>query len=130
VNYGEPVVALFFAACDPLEPRPFFGLTAQQQRHCAKKDLGLITTFRLGVDGGPMVNLLQPRFRYVTPQVSVRLPRHNNLGVPPQETTFVGAGYQAFVQDLSCGRHTIRDVRGFEGGAPEGNTIAIRVVHC
>jgi hypothetical protein len=131
VNYGEPVLALFFAACDPLEAPPFYGATAQQQRHCAKawprKNL---TAFRLSVDGAPAVNLLQPRFRYVTPQVSVRLPVHNILGVPAQRTTFVGAGYQAFVQDLSCGRHTITDVRGFDGGTPEGNTFVFRVVNC
>jgi hypothetical protein len=129
-NYGEPVVAFFFSACDPLEAPPFFGETAQQQRHCAKKDLRSLTTFRLSVDGGTAVNLLQPRFKYVTPQVSVRLPRHNIFGVPAQRTTYVGTGYQAFIQNLSCGRHTIRYVIGFDGGTPNSAIVTVRVVHC
>jgi hypothetical protein len=101
-----------FVFCDPVEPPPFFAVGEEAQRQCAVE--GLLTLPQLEfdailvtVDGGAPTDIGTERFLAVSPQGTAQLPEGNILGVDPQETTFVTAGYVAMLRPLPPGEHTI-----------------------
>jgi hypothetical protein len=96
--------------CDPVEPPPFFAVGEEAQRQCALEGLRTLLEFDailVTVDGGTPVDIGSDRFVAVSPQGTAQLPEGNVLGVTPQETTFVTAGYVAMIRPLPPGEHTI-----------------------
>jgi hypothetical protein len=111
VKPGTPV--FFYALggeCSSVEPPPFFGATAEEQRQCML-DFLRETPFDailVSIDGGPPVNIGLENFLAVSEQGTVDLPDPNILGVPGnRQATFVAAGYVALVRPLSPGSHMI-----------------------
>jgi hypothetical protein len=96
--------------CDPVEPPPFFAVGEEAQRECALEGLRTLLEFDailVTVDGGTPIDIGIERFVAVSPQGTAQLPEGNILGVAPQETTFVTAGYVAMLRPLPPGEHTI-----------------------
>ncbi len=111
VKPGTPVF-LFggFLFCDEVEGPPFFAVGEEAQRECAVEGLHTLLEFDailVTVDGGTPVDIASERFIAVSPQGTAQLPEGNILGVAPQETTFVTAGYVAMLRPLPPGEHTI-----------------------
>jgi hypothetical protein len=111
VKPGTPVF-LFggWVFCDPVEPPPFFAVGEEAQRQCALEGLRTLLEFDailVTVDRGTPVDIGSDRFVAVSPQGTAQLPEGNVLGVAPQETTFVTAGYVAMIRPLPPGEHTI-----------------------
>jgi hypothetical protein len=99
-----------FVFCDEVEPPPFFGVGEEAQRQCAVEGLRTLLEFDailVTVDGGTPIDIASERFLAVSPQGTAQLPEGNILGVAPQETTFVTAGYVAMLRPLPPGEHTI-----------------------
>ena len=116
-----------FVFCDPLEAPPFFAIGEEAQRQCAVEGLLTLPQVKLDailvtVDGRRPVDIGRKRFLAVSPQGTAQLPEDNILGVAPQETTFVTAGYVAMLRPLRPGEHTIT-VEGV-GGPFAGITSA------
>jgi hypothetical protein len=111
VKPGTPV--FLFGAwvfCDPVELPPFFAVGEEAQRQCALEGLRTLLEFDailVTVDGGTPIDIGTDRFMAVSPQGTAQLPEGNVLGVAPQETTFVTAGYVAMIRPLRPGEHTI-----------------------
>jgi hypothetical protein len=121
-----------FASCDPVEPPPFFAVGEEAQRQCAVE--GLLTLPQLAfdailvtVDGGTPTDIGTDRFLAVSPQGTAHLPEGNILGVDPQETTFVTAGYVAMLRPLPPGEHTIT-VEVVGGPTPGITSATVNVV--
>jgi hypothetical protein len=96
--------------CDEVEPPPFFAVGEKAQRQCALEGLHTLLEFDailVTVDGRRPVDIARKRFLAVSPQGTAQLPEDNILGVDPQETTFVTAGYVAMLRPLRPGEHTI-----------------------
>jgi hypothetical protein len=96
--------------CDPVEPPPFFAVGEEAQRQCALEGLQTLLEFDailVTVDGGTPIDIGSDPFVAVSPQGTAQLPEGNVLGVAPQETTFVTAGYVAMIRPLPPGEHTI-----------------------
>lgn len=104
-----------FVFCDPVEPPPFFAVGEEAQRQCAVEGLHTLLEFDailVTVDGGAPTDIGTERFVAVSPQGTAQLPEDNILSteqnpIPPQETTFVTAGYVAMLRPLPPGEHTI-----------------------
>ena len=96
--------------CDEVEPPPSFAVGEKAQRRCAIEGLQTLLGFDailVTVDGHRPVDIARNRFLAVSPQGTAQLPEGNILGVAPQETTFVAAGYVAMLRPLRPGKHTI-----------------------
>ena len=96
--------------CDEVEPPPFLAVGEEAQRQCAVEGLHTLLEFDailVTVDGGTPTNIATERFVAVSPQGTAQLPEGNILGVAPQQTTFVTAGYVAMLRPLPPGEHTI-----------------------
>jgi hypothetical protein len=99
-----------FVFCDEVEKPPFFAVGEEAQRDCAVQGLSTLFDFDailVTVDGGTPTDIASERFLAVSPQGTAQLPEGNILGVDPQETTFVTAGYVAMLRPLPPGEHTI-----------------------
>ena len=99
-----------FVFCDEVEPPPFFAVGEEAQRQCAVEGVHTLLEFDailVTVDGGTPTDIGSERFLAVSPQGTAQLPEGNVLGVLPQETTFVTAGYVAMLRPLPPGEHTI-----------------------
>jgi hypothetical protein len=115
VKPGTPV--FFYALggeCSDVEPPPFFGATAEEQRQCMLDFLRPqdrpppFDAIEVRIDGGPPVNIGLDRYLAVSEQGTVFLPDPNVLGVEGnRQATFVAAGYVALVRPLPPGSHTI-----------------------
>jgi len=111
VKPGTPV--FFYALggdCSSVEAPPFFGATADEQRACILgviRTCGCVGVRPVSVDGAAPVNIGTDRYLAVSPPESAQLPADNIFGVPPQQATFVAAGYVGMVRPLPPGRHTI-----------------------
>jgi hypothetical protein len=119
VKPGTPLFFLFGTECSNVEEPPFFGDTEEEQRECAIAfDQEFFVSASITVDDGEPVEILNPRFELISPQLTVELPEDNFLGVPPQTATFVAHGWGAIVRGLRPGQHTITvlvtTVDGFE----------------
>jgi hypothetical protein len=86
-----------FMVCDEVEQPPSFAVGEEAQRRCAIE--GLQTLYA--------VDIARERFLAISPQGTAQLPEGNILGVAPQDTTFVTAGYVAMLRPLPPGEHTI-----------------------
>jgi hypothetical protein len=95
------------AECSNVEPPPFYGADEAAQRACAIAADQTLPAVLVSVDGAPAVDIRDPRFEIVTPQLSVQLPPGNILGVEPQPATFVAHAWAAAIRHLAPGRHTI-----------------------
>jgi hypothetical protein len=96
--------------CDEVEPPPFFAVGEEAQRQCAVEGLRTLLEFDailVTVDGGTPTDIGTERFVAVSPQGTAQLPEGNILGVAPQQTTFVTAGYVAMLRPMPPGEHTI-----------------------
>jgi hypothetical protein len=114
-----------FVFCDPLEPPPFFAVGEKAQRRCALDGVDELLVFDdilVTIDRRRPVDIGRKRFLAVSPQGTAQLPEGNVLGVAPQATTFVAAGYVAMIRPLRPGRHTI--TVEIVGGDFEGSTSA------
>ncbi len=99
-----------FFVCDEVEPPPSFAVGEEAQRRCAIEGLQTLLGFDailVSVDGHRPVDIARERFLAVSPQGTAQLPEGNILGVAPQVTTFVTAGYVAMLRPLPPGEHTI-----------------------
>jgi hypothetical protein len=111
VKPGTPVFFYGLGGnCSSVEPEPFFGATAREQRQCML-DFLRGTGFEailVSIDGGPPVNIGLENFLAISEQGTVDLPEPNILDVPGnQQATFVAAGYVALVRPLPPGSHMI-----------------------
>lgn len=118
-NYGSnpcPAVvpvgkSVFFpiinAECSSLEPFPYHGDTAEEQRVCAKgwADQIDVSLLFCEVDGVPLKNL--EFYRFVSPQFAFTAPTPWIFGADGGSGTAVGDGYYIFLTPLSQGEHTI-----------------------
>jgi hypothetical protein len=115
----------FWVFCDEVEPEPFFAVGEEAQRQCALEGLQTLLEFDailVTVDGGTPIDIGSDPYVAVSPQGTAQLPEGNVLGVAPQETTFVTAGYVAMIRPLPPGEHTI--TVEFVGGPFAGTTSA------
>ena len=116
--------------CDEVEDPPFFAVGEEAQRDCAVEGLHTLLDFDailVTVDGGVPTDIGTERFVAVSPQGTAQLPEDNILStelnpIPPQETTFVTAGYVAMLRPLPPGEHTI--TVEIVGGPFKGTTSA------
>jgi hypothetical protein len=81
------------------------------------------------VDGRYAVNVRDPLYGVFAPQRSVKLPRDNVFGVPPQRITLSAHGWMVFVVDLPLGVHAIRSYNTFEDGSVYDFTKYVKVIH-
>jgi hypothetical protein len=116
--------------CDEVELPPFFAVGERAQRRCAINGLRTLLEFDailVTVDGHRPVDIARERFLAASPQGTAQLPAGNILGVAPQETSFVTAGYVAMLRPLRLGQHTI--TVEVVGGPFAGTTAAsVKVV--
>jgi hypothetical protein len=109
----KPGTAIFlfsvFAECSDVEPAPFFGATAAEQRACALENLrGFpVDASRVSIDGGTPVDIRSNRYLAVSPQMTADLPTDDILGVDAEAATFVAAAWVAMIRPLPPGTHTI-----------------------
>ena len=99
-----------WAFCDEVEQPPYFAVGEKAQRRCAIEGLQTLLGFDailVTIDGRRPVDIARERFLAISPQGTAQLPEDNILGVAPQETTFVTAGYVAMLRPLRPGEHTI-----------------------
>jgi hypothetical protein len=82
------------------------------------------------VDGGGAVDLRRdpPIYGIFAPQRSVKLPRDNVFGVPPQKITLSAHGWLVFVLGLAPGMHAIRSYNTFEDGSVYDFTKYVKVI--
>ncbi len=120
------------ADCSSNEPPPFFAATAPEQRDCAEGlafGPSVVTYINLSLDGGPPQNVLDPRFRNVSPQFRTVYPQTPINDATPGPATFVAAGYDATLgRPLRPGRHTIDAEVGIADSAPVEVSIVLDVV--
>jgi len=129
VKRHSPVMYFFGGTCDTASPPPFFAVTAEAQRRCARQaDLRLIESMHLRIDGGPDVAIRRPRFELSSGQRSVLLPADNINGAPAGPATFTAHAWAAFAEHLSLGRHTTFLSVGFTNGDHDVVARTIRVV--
>ncbi len=124
VKPGTPV--FFYAVggeCSSVEPEPWFGATAQEQRECTLESLRTtaVGAILVSIDGRPPVNIGVERYITVSEQGTVALPDPNIFGVRGNRTaTFVASAYAAMIRPLPPGSHTITVT--FVGGQFGGST--------
>lgn len=125
-------LALPGAECSSNEPPPSFAATAPEQRDCATGFAfapGLLTYINLSLDDGPPQNVLDPRFRDVSPQFRTVFPQTPIDDATPGPATFVAAGYDAtFARPLRPGRHTVDVEVGITDSEPVEVSIVLDVV--
>ena len=136
VKPGTPVFLFgFFIECSNVEAPPFFGATAADQRTCAISGLEKLSrtqvhiqAIRVCIDGAPATDIMQDRFRAVSPQMRVNLPKDNILGVSARTATFVAAAWVAMIRPLAPGMHTIRVAVVVTNGPPTVTSAVVNVV--
>jgi len=106
--------------CSSVEPPPFFGATADEQRSCVTALFDRATDIAAEIDGKAVPK--PSRFRVVSPQFSIGpLPADNRLGVAAGSAgTGVADGVYLMVKPLSVGDHTIHIAGSF-------NDLAFRI---
>jgi hypothetical protein len=131
VKPGTPVFFYTFGVeCSNVEPDPFFGATAADQRACALKYLAdaNVQSIQVTIDGGTPVNIANDSFLAISGQGTVNLPDPNVLGVPGnRQATFVAAAYSVGLRPLPPGTHTIT-VTIVGGPFPGTNRAVVNVV--
>jgi hypothetical protein len=100
---------------------------ATQQRLALELDETVDTSI-VTVDGGKAVNVHDPLYGALSPQKSVKLPRDNVFGVPPQRITLSAHGWMVFVLDLPPGVHAIRSYNTFKDGSVYDFTKYVKVI--
>ena len=127
VKPGTPVFFYTLGGeCSSVEPPPFFGATAEDQRQCILDWLRgtPFDAILVSIDGGPPVNVGVDRFLAVSGQGTVDLPDPNILQVPGnRQATFVAAAHSVLVRPLPPGTHTITVTT--VGGPFDGTTRAV-----
>ena len=115
VRVGRPVLLVMTSAdCSTAEAPPFFGRTEAEQRACAIKaitstpEIVDVQAINVRADGGPVVDIHDPRFFAVSPQRRVVFPEDPVFGATPGPATFVAAGWVAAIRGMKRGRHVIR----------------------
>ena len=127
VKPGTPVFFYTLGGeCSSVEPPPFFGATAEDQRQCILDWLRgtPFDAILVSIDGGPPVNVGVDSFLAVSGQGTVDLPDPNILQVPGnRQATFVAAAHSVLVRPLPPGTHTITVTT--VGGPFDGTTRAV-----
>jgi hypothetical protein len=95
------------SACSDAEPPPFYAVGEAAQQACALAVDETFTAILVTVDGGPAVDIRNPRFEVFSPQMTVDLPAENIFGLPPGTTTLAAHAWMALVRRLPPGRHII-----------------------
>jgi len=98
-------VALLDVECSSLEPDPFHGDTAKEQRLCAKASADHIVNPFCEIDGVAVTKISS--YRVTSPQFAFTAPTPWIYGDTGGTGTSVGDGYYVFVAPLSPGAHTI-----------------------
>jgi hypothetical protein len=117
VRVGRPVLLVMTSAdCSTAEAPPFFGETAAEQRACAIKaitaspDIVDLQAINVSVDGGPVVDIHDPRFFAVSPQRRVVFPEDPVFDATPGPAKFVAAAWVAAIRGMKRGQHVVRAV--------------------
>jgi hypothetical protein len=117
VRVGRPVLLVMTSAdCSTAEAPPFFGETAAEQRACAIKaitaspDIVDLRAITVSVDGGPTVDIHDPRFFAVSPQRRVVFPEDPVFDATPGPAKFVAAAWVAAIRGMKRGQHVVRAV--------------------
>jgi len=129
VKPGTPVYIAPGSECSDVEDPPFFGADEAAQRECAIAfDRDFFVRVEVSVDGAAPLDVLEPRFEDVSPQMSVDLAPDNFLGVPPQAATFVAHAWAFLVRGLTPGEHVIDVVTEDPDGFVIDAVLTINVV--
>jgi hypothetical protein len=117
VRVGRPVLLVMTSAdCSTAEAPPFVGETAAEQRACAIKaitaspDIIDLAAINVSVDGGPVVDIHDPRFFAVSPQRRVVFPEDPVFDATPGAAKFVAAAWVAAIRGMKRGQHVVRAV--------------------
>jgi hypothetical protein len=100
---------------------------ATQQRLALEFDETVDTSI-VTVDCRDAVNVHDPLYGALSPQKSVKLPRDNPFGLPPQQITLSAHGWMVFVLDLPLGVHAIRSYNTFKDGSVYDFTKYVKVI--
>src|SRR6185436_10849606 len=98
-------IALLNGECSNLEPDPFHGDTAKEQRTCARDSANHIVSAFCEIDGVAVTKISS--YRVTSPQFTFTAPSPWIFGDTGGTGTAVGDGYYVFVAPLSPGEHTI-----------------------
>jgi hypothetical protein len=98
-------ITLMNVECSSLEPDPFHGDTAKEQRVCAKFWADHIINPFCEIDGAAVTKISS--YRVTSPQFSFTAPTPWFFGDTGGASTAVGDGYYVFLSPLSAGAHTI-----------------------
>jgi hypothetical protein len=100
-----------------IEAAPFYGETSDDQAAIAQYWVGHATGVFCEVDGIALRNL--PRFRVLSPQISITVPAPWILGQTGGKGTSRGDGYFVFLSPLPPGEHTIHFGGKFRFSKPQ-----------
>jgi hypothetical protein len=135
VRVGRPVLLVMTSAdCSTAEAPPFFGRTEAEQRACAIEaitstpEIVDVQAINVSVDGGPVVDIHDPRFFAVSPQRRVVFPEDPVFDATPGPATFVAAAWVAAIRGMERGRHVIRGVVVTAADPPAPFIVNIDVV--
>jgi hypothetical protein len=127
IRPGTPVLVTGLSSeCSDVEPPPFFAVGEAAQQACARENDLAVEATLISVDGGPTIDIRDPRFEVISPQGTVELPPDNLLGVEPQTATFAAHAWLGLIRGLTPGEHVIT-IEVVGGPLPVTGTVVLEV---